>query len=90
MEFTLVATIPPHLLPLCATAMGRMSWEPVLQIVAVIVMFVLFLAILLGAYTEARRLVFLSSPEMQMLQLGHEDRGKVFDLNAIAGVKSHR
>ena len=46
MEFTLVATIPTHLLPLCSSALGRNSWEPVVQIVAVVLMGVVFLAVM--------------------------------------------
>lgn len=90
MEFTLVATIPTHLLPLCSSALGRSSWEPVIQVVAVVLMVVVFLAVVIAAYAEARRLVFLSHPEMQLLQMKEEERGPIFDLNAIAGVKKHK
>ena len=90
MEFSLVATIPAQLLPLCSSALGRNSWEPVVQIVAVVLMVVLFLAIVIAAYAEARRLVFLSHPEVQLLHMKEEERGPVFDLNAIAGVKKHK
>lgn len=90
MEFTLVATIPTHLLPLCSSALGRNSWEPVVQVVAVVLMGVVFLAVVIAAYAEARRLVFLSHPEMQLLQMKEEERGPIFDLNAIAGVKKHK
>lgn len=90
MEFTLVATIPTHLLPLCSTALGRNSWEPVVQGVAVVLMGVVFLAVVIAAYAEARRLVFLSHPEMQLLQMKEEERGPIFDLNSIAGVKKHK
>lgn len=90
MEFTLVATIPTHLLPLCSSALGRNSWEPVVQIVAVVLMGVVFLAVMIAAYAEARRLVFLSHPEMQLLQMKQEERGPIFDLNTIAGVKKNK
>lgn len=50
---------------------------------------VVFLAVVIAAYAEARRLVFLSHPEMQLLQM-KEERGPIFDLNAIAGVKKHK
>ena len=91
MEFTLVATIPTHLLPLCSSALGRNSWEPVIQIVAAVLMTVVFLAVVIAAHAEARRLVFLSHPEVLVLQMkGEEQRGPIFDLNAIAGVKKHK
>lgn len=51
---------------------------------------VVFLAVVIAAYVEARRLVFLSHPEMQLLQMKEEERGPIFDLNAIAGVKKHK
>lgn len=91
MEFTLVATIPTHLLPLCSSALGRNSWEPVIQIVAAVLMTVVFLAVVIAAHAEARRLVFLSHPEVLVLQMkAEEQRGPIFDLNAIAGVKKHK
>lgn len=90
MEFTLVATIPSHLLPLCSYALGRNSWEPVVQVVAAIVMGVVFLAIVIAAYAEARRLVFLSHPEVRLLQMKEDDQEPIFDLSAIAGVKKHK
>lgn len=90
MEFMLVATIPTHLLPLCSSALGRNSWEPVVQVVAAVFMGVVFLAVVIAAYAEARRLVFLSHPEVQLLQMKEEERGPIFDLSAIAGVKKHK
>lgn len=86
MEFTLVATIPPQILPLCAAALGHSSWEPVLQIVTVVVMVMLFLGVVVAAYSEARSILGLSLPTTNLL-LSCEERGQVFDLKAIAGVK---
>lgn len=86
MEFTLVATIPSHLLPLCAAAMGQSSWEPVLQTLTVIVMAILFIGVVIAAYSEARSILGLSLPTTSLL-LNCEERGQVFDLKTIAGVK---
>ena len=90
MEFTLVATIPTHLLPLCASSLGHNSWEPLLRGAVVVLMGVVFLGIVIAAYAEARRLAFLSHPEVQLLQMKEEHRGPIFDLNAIAGVKKNK
>lgn len=90
MEFTLVATIPTHLLPLCASSLGHNSWEPLLRGAVVVLMGVVFLGVVIAAYAEARRLAFLSHPEVQLLQMKEEHRGPIFDLNAIAGVKKNK
>ena len=90
MEFTLVATIPTHLLPLCASSLGHNSWEPILRGAVVFLMGVVFLGVVIAAYAEARKLAFLSHPEVQLLQMKEEDRGPIFDLNAIAGVKKNK
>ena len=91
MEFTLVATIPTHLLPLCAAATGHTSWEPYLQKTAFVVMGAILLMVLMSAYSEARRIAFLSQPQMELLKWRHhrgEPNGDIFDLNAIAGIET--
>ena len=86
MEFTLVATIPPYILPLCAAAMGRSSWEPVLQVLTVVIMVSVFIAVIVAAYSEARSILGISLPTTNLL-LNCEERGQVFDLKTITGVK---
>ena len=53
----------------------------------------IFLVVILSAYSEARKIVFLSQPQMQMLklrQLQEKDSGEIFDLNAITGIETRK
>jgi hypothetical protein len=89
MEFTLVATIPPHLLPLCASAIGLTTWEPYLQITTIIVMVFMFITVVVSAYSEARKILGDPLPTTtSLLMMSYEERDQVFDLNAIAREKS--
>ncbi|XP_031564277.1 transmembrane protein 131-like [Actinia tenebrosa] len=85
MEFTLVATIPPHLLPLCASAIGLTSWEPYLQIVTSFVMCLMFILVVVYAYAEARNILGSPIPSTtSLLLMSYKEPEQVFDLNAIA------
>ncbi|XP_022100300.1 transmembrane protein 131-like isoform X2 [Acanthaster planci] len=90
LEYTLIATLPPHMLSTCAAALPRPQWEHLLYIISVILMGVLFLGILTASYLEALRL----TEPMPATQPGPpEEKGemgrlKCFDLRSIAaGIK---
>lgn len=96
LDFTLLATLPHHLLPLCANALPRPFWEPYLHIVAAVIMSTVFILIIFFAYFDAQKYVVqctitagagASGPGTLNKDLGVYTAGTVFDLNAIAGVK---
>lgn len=95
LDFTLLATLPHHLLPLCASALPRPYWEPYLHIVAAIIMSAVFIFIIFFAYFDAQKYVvqctITAGGSTSRSSLGKDldvyTAGTVFDLNAIAGVK---
>ncbi|XP_032238964.2 transmembrane protein 131 isoform X2 [Nematostella vectensis] len=87
MEFMLVATIPPHLLPLCAAATGRSNWGPIVQGIMAIAMGVVCVFVVMAAYSEAKKILGVCLRDRPIFDMNAEEIGQVFDLNAIAGVK---
>ncbi|XP_047126881.1 transmembrane protein 131 isoform X1 [Hydra vulgaris] len=92
MDFALLATLPHHLLPLCADALPRPFWEPYLHVVATVVMSAIFIFIIFFAYFDAQKYVVqctFTAGRSSTLEKNIDlyTPGKVFDLNAIAGVK---
>lgn len=98
LDFTLLATLPHHLLPLCASALPRPYWEPYLHIVTAIVMSTIFIFIIFFAYFDAQKYVVqctFTAGGLPNRTHGKDmdiyTAGTVFDLNAIAaGVKVSR
>ncbi len=95
LEFTLLATLPHHLLSLCASSLPRPFWEPYLHIVAALVMSVVFFIIVFGAYIDAQKYVLqctfgsYSGGSVKVRRVsGIYTPGTVFNLNNIAGPKS--
>ena len=94
LEFTLLATLPHHLLPLCANALPRPFWEPYLHVVAAVVMSTVFIVIIFFAYFDSQKYVVqctFSGSASSLLSTSSKNSdvytpGTVFDLNAIAGV----
>ena len=94
LEYTLIATLPPHLLSSCAAALPRPQWEHLLYIISVILMGVLFLGILTASSLEALRLTEPLPPDRAQPgscppeEGGEAGRLKRFDLrNIAAGIK---
>jgi hypothetical protein len=97
MEFTLLATLPHHLLPLCSSALPRPFWEAYLHATAAVVMSTAFIVVIFFAYFDSRKYVlhctFSGSARSSLGNSGLKQQdeiytpGTVFDLNAIAGVK---
>ncbi|KAK6172925.1 hypothetical protein SNE40_016488 [Patella caerulea] len=87
-NYTLQATVPPHLLPKCSAALPRPNWEPVLYYSIVCVMGFLLFCILVAAYFEADRVIVadILRRKMKVNSAQIFDKGKVFDLNSIAGL----
>ncbi|ESO93808.1 hypothetical protein LOTGIDRAFT_228573 [Lottia gigantea] len=90
-NYTLQATVPPHLLPKCSAALPRPNWEPVLYYSVLCVMGFFFFCILVAAYFEADR-VIVADILRRKLKINSAaqifDKGKVFDLNSIAGLSA--
>lgn len=94
LDFTLLATLPHHLLPLCASALPRPYWEPYLHIMTAILMSSIFIFIIFFAYFDAQKYVVQCTftaggvtKRSHGKDLDVYTAGTVFDLNAIAGVK---
>ena len=94
LEFVLLATLPHHMLPLCADALPRPFWEPYLHVVAAIVMSTVFIFIIFFAYFDAQKYVVQctftagsTTGSSMTKDLDSYTPGTVFDLKAIAGVK---
>ncbi|XP_064637998.1 transmembrane protein 131-like isoform X2 [Lineus longissimus] len=90
-NYTLQATLPPHMLNKCSAALPRPPWEPVLYYSATLSMFILCLCVIGAAYFESDRIFMgdimrrrskaTTNPSLLV------DKGKMFDLKNIAGVK---
>jgi len=94
LDFILLATLPHHMLPLCAEALPRPFWEPYLHIVAAIIMSTVFIFIIFFAYFDAQKYVVQctftagsSGGSAMEKDMDVYTAGTVFDLKAIAGVK---
>nr|XP_006822284.1 PREDICTED: transmembrane protein 131-like [Saccoglossus kowalevskii] len=61
MEFMLIATVPPHLLPMCSTALPRPPWEHLLYAATICLMITLFMGVIMVSYLEALRFIEPSS-----------------------------
>ena len=86
-EFSLIATIPSELIPLCAAAAGRPRWEYQAYVSAAAIMVCLLAVTLVLAHFEARKLVtasLASLPHNQVLFNGTHMNGDVFDLRKIS------
>ncbi|XP_057312609.1 transmembrane protein 131-like isoform X2 [Hydractinia symbiolongicarpus] len=57
LDFILLATLPHHLLPLCANALPRPFWEPYMHVAAAVVMSTVFIFIIFFAYFDAQKYV---------------------------------
>lgn len=88
LNFTLQATIPSHMLSLCASTLPRPSWEPLLYYAAVLAMGFLLFCIIVASYFEADRISVTDSlrrrAEMSQAAAAYE-KGRVFDLRTING-----
>ena len=88
-NYTLQATVPPHLLSRCSSALPRPHWEPVLYYSIMCIMSFLFLCICLAAYFEGDRII-MADIIRRKLKVSNStqtfDKGKVFDLRNVAGL----
>ncbi|XP_070197652.1 transmembrane protein 131-like isoform X2 [Littorina saxatilis] len=88
-NYTLQATVPPHLLSRCSSALPRPHWEPVLYYCIMCIMSFLFLCICLAAYFEGDRII-MADIIRRKLKVSNAtqtfDKGKVFDLRNVAGL----
>ncbi|KAK2170432.1 hypothetical protein LSH36_3g30072 [Paralvinella palmiformis] len=91
-NYTLQATIPAHMLSKCAAALPRPQWEPIIYYSTICIMGFLLFCIFVAAYFEADR-IFHSDMFQRRLKVSSStqtfDKGKVFDLKTIAGVRGH-
>ncbi|XP_038063228.1 transmembrane protein 131-like [Patiria miniata] len=88
LEYTLIATLPPHMLAVCSAALPRPQWEHLLYIISVILMGILFLGILTASYLEALRLTEPMAVQVTSEENGEVSKHKRFDLRNIAsGIK---
>ncbi|XP_046566823.1 transmembrane protein 131-like, partial [Haliotis rubra] len=87
-NYTLQATVPPHLLSKCSAALPRPNWEPVLYYSIVCVMNFLLFCILVAAYFEADRIIVadILKRKLRVNTAQSFDKGKVFDLRNVAGL----
>ncbi|XP_071088410.1 transmembrane protein 131-like isoform X1 [Haliotis cracherodii] len=87
-NYTLQATVPPHLLSKCSAALPRPNWEPVLYYSIVCVMNFLLVCILVAAYFEADRIIVadILKRKLRVNTAQSFDKGKVFDLRNVAGL----
>ncbi len=86
-EFSLIATIPSELIPLCAAATGRPRWEFQAYISTAAIMICLLIVTLVLAHFEARKLItasLASLPCNQVLLNGTHMNGEIFDLRKIS------
>ena len=88
-NYTLQATVPPHLLSRCSSALPRPHWEPVLYYSIICIMSFLSLCICLAAYFEGDRII-MADIIRRKLKVSNStqtfDKGKVFDLRNVAGL----
>ena len=85
-EFSLIATIPSELMPLCANAAGRPVWEFHVYVSAIAVMICLLMVVLVMARFEANKLVAKSLATLHSnttLLNGSHINGELFDLRKI-------
>ena len=94
LEFTLLATLPHHLLSLCASTLPRPVWEPYLHVVAAIVMSAVFFCVIFWAYVDAQKYVLqctFGANNSGTVKVGRVSEiytpGTVFNLNSISGMK---
>jgi len=94
LEFTLLATLPHHLLALCSSTLPRPVWEPYLHIVAALGMSVVFICVIVWAYIDAQKYVLqctFGATNSGTVRVGRVSEiytpGAVFDLNSINGMK---
>lgn len=88
-NYTLQATVPPHLLSLCSAALPRPHWEPVLYYSIICVMSFLLICICVAAYFEGDRIIMADIIRRKLKgnnNLQTFDKGKVFDLRNVAGL----
>ena len=86
-EFSLIATIPSELIPLCAAAAGRPRWEYQAYVSVAFIMIGLLVATLVLAHFEARKVItasLASLPRNHVLLNGTHMNGDIFDLRKIS------
>jgi hypothetical protein len=90
-NYTLQATVPPHLLSRCSSALPRPQWEPVLYYSMVCFMGFLLVFVCLAAYCEGDRIIVADVIRRKRLQAVSNtpiyDKSKVFDLRSVTGFK---
>ncbi|XP_033110665.1 transmembrane protein 131-like [Anneissia japonica] len=84
LDYTLIATLPPHLLSSCAAVIPRPHWESLLYLVTAILMNVLFLGVLMASYLESLRFSDLVPTQFSHTN-GEVDQSKRFDLRNVNG-----
>ena len=89
-NYTLQATVPAHMLSKCAAALPRPNWEPIIYYSAICIMGFLLFCIFVAAYFESDR-IFHSDMFQRRSKVSSStqtfDKGKVFDLKTVAGVR---
>ena len=88
-NYSLQATVPPHLLSRCSAALPRPHWEPVLYYSLMCFMTFLFICVCLAAYFEGDRIIMADIIRRKVKVTSSTqpfDKGKVFDLRNVAGL----
>ena len=84
-EYSLAATIPPHLLPICSRSLPRPGWEIIIYYGSLTLLTVSLCCVLIAAFVEADRILkfcfLLPSPSQQSYV---PENCKPFDLKEIA------
>ncbi|XP_070552188.1 transmembrane protein 131-like isoform X2 [Ptychodera flava] len=89
MEYTLLATIPPNMLPHCSSAIPRPAWEHLLYAATICLMITLFMGVLMVSYLEALRFHPAATLHRRRVLSDQFDKNRRFDLKTISGIKSN-
>ncbi|XP_076041632.1 transmembrane protein 131 isoform X2 [Oratosquilla oratoria] len=91
--YSLVATVPSHLLGPCAAAVPRPSWEPLLYYCLLTLMLAMVAGVVVLAFLEAEHIIKITVVALttSLPMQGHIppfDKSKVFDLRTISQQES--
>ncbi|KAL4230243.1 hypothetical protein ACF0H5_010629 [Mactra antiquata] len=85
-NYTLQATVPPHLLSKCAASLPRPNWEPLLYYSVVCAMSFILFCILVASYFEADRIfeadILKRKVKLCNGSIGYQ-KDKIFDLKSL-------
>ncbi|XP_054721293.1 transmembrane protein 131-like [Uloborus diversus] len=85
LQYTLIATIPKHLLTLCSEALPRPSWEQYLYFAFLTLSTIMIIAVMICAYLDSKRI--LHSVFFPIITVGFHsekmEKENYFNLNAL-------